>query len=310
MNEEKKYEESVLEVYGEDLVNKTYITNPAIARDEEIKKLILILLTPEKSGILVGKAGIGKTAVVEGLAYLIQKGEVPDKLKNFTVIKLNTMALVGGSGLKGEIAKRLRDLVEELKQKENIVLFIDEIHTLIGSAIDGSLDIANMLKPGLDRGSIKMIGATTTDEYERYLVRDRAFLRRFEKVELEEPNKEVTLKIVMGTIPKIENKTGARFKYSNFIVENIVKFLVEITSEYKRVFEIASRYPDITLALLSKAFSYAIYDNEQLVTLKHVYKAFVNANNIYPDVIEKERINFKEKFREIIAEENLNLDEG
>ena len=163
---------SILENYGENFQEKDYITNPAIGRDEQIKQLILILLTPDKSAVLLGKPGVGKTATVEGLAYRIQKGLVPDKLKDYQVIKVNTSALLGVDPVTGEA--KIQTLIDEIKEKNKLILFIDEIHTLIGSR-DDAMDFANMFKPAVDRGDIKVIGATTTEEYERYILRDKAF---------------------------------------------------------------------------------------------------------------------------------------
>jgi len=145
----------VLKQYGEDLTAKTYITNPAIARENEIKKLILVLLTPEKSGLLVGKPGIGKTAIVEGLAYLIQKNEVPDALKGYKIIKVNSSSLIGKITIQGKEELIIQLLVDELKNQEKTILFIDEIHTLMGGSGSSPMDLANILKPGLDRGDIK-----------------------------------------------------------------------------------------------------------------------------------------------------------
>ena len=203
---------SVLKQYGEDLTAKTYVTNPAIARESELKKLIMVLLTPEKSALLIGKPGIGKTAIVEGLAYLIQKNEVPDALKGYRIIKVNSVSLIGKIEKNGKEDLIIQLLVEELKQTTKTILFIDEIHTLIGGRSDSPMDLANILKPGLDRGDIKAIGATTTNEYDTYVIRDRAFLRRFERIDVEEPSEEVTVQILKGSLPKIEKQTGCKFK--------------------------------------------------------------------------------------------------
>jgi ATP-dependent Clp protease ATP-binding subunit ClpA len=299
---------SILEVYGEDLSSKQYITNPAIAREEEIKNLMLALLLPEKSAIIVGKPGIGKTALAEGLAYKIQRGEVPDALKKYRIIKINTSALLGSTTIDGNTDTKLQLLVNELKNKQDIILFIDEIHTIIGTGSEGgTIDFAQMLKPGLDRGSIKIIGATTTQEFERYLITDRALLRRFEKIDLEEPSQEVTVEILMGTLPKIEYQTGVKLDYSNFVIKKIMVFIVNMTSEYKRVHSFISSYPDIPLTLLSKAFSYALYDNSDKVKFKHIWKAISNFKGVYPDVIVKEQKAFKEEFKEYLDQEIVDL---
>ena len=143
-----------------------------------------------------------------------------------------------------------------------VILFIDETHTLIGNKEEGGLDFANILKPALARGNIKMIGATTSDEYDFYIVKDKAFLRRLQKIEISEPDGDSTVKILMGSLPKIEKQTGVNINYTNFEKEMLMKFIVEMTVEYNRVFESASRYPDICFNLLTKAFSYAIFDKE------------------------------------------------
>ena len=169
---------SIIEKYGEDLTKKTFITNPAIGRDEEINKMILALITPDKGALLVGKPGIGKTAIVEGLGYRIQNGLIPNALKNWRIIKINITSLLGNSVSGTQSENRLELLIQELKQTTNTILFIDEAHLLVNKQTStNNIDFANMLKPVLDRGTIKMIGATTTEEYETYILRDRAFLR-------------------------------------------------------------------------------------------------------------------------------------
>ena len=152
--------------YGEVLTEKEYVTDPAIARDDEIKKLIMVLLMPEKSGLLVGKAGIGKTAIVEGLAYRINNNEVPDALKGYKVIKITASSLLGNITVENREEPVINLFIKELEKMNKTIVFIDEIHTLIGARKDGPMDLANMLKTCLDRGTVKAIGATTTEEYE------------------------------------------------------------------------------------------------------------------------------------------------
>ena len=298
---------SVIQTYGEELVSKEYVTNPAIARDDEIKKLILTLLTPDKSGLLIGKAGIGKTAIVEGLAYRIQKGYIPDALKGYKIIKINSTSLLGKVIIDNSEEMVISVLMRELKGITKTILFIDEIHTLIGGRGDGPMDLANILKPALDRGDIKVVGATTTQEYEIYVVRDRAFLRRFEKIEVLEPTKEVTVEILMKSIPRIEHKTGAHIRYTNFITEMLMTSIVEATSPFKRVYGLAAMYPDVAFSVLSQAFSQAIYRNSDTVTILDVYNAIKFSKRIYPDTIIKELQDFKKKFKSICEEENIEL---
>ena len=302
MNNEKI---SMLERYGVDLTTKEYITDPAIARDEEIKQIILALLTPEKSALLVGKPGIGKTAIVEGLAYRIQKGLVPDALKNYSLIKVNITSLIGETMSEGQIENRMDLLVRELNDRLNTIIFIDETHLLVNKA--GGMDFANMLKAGLDRGQIKMIGATTTEEYEQYILRDRAFLRRFQKIDVLEADKPTVVKILMGTLPKLEYQTGVKVNYQPFVVEKIMSFIVDMTDEYKRVYEIASRYPDICLTIVANALTFALYDNRKIVSIMDFYRAIKNSKNIYYDVKIKEIANFKEKFKDLFEAEGIDI---
>lgn len=295
--------ESILEKIGENLTEVKYLVNPAIARDKELKELVMVLLTPEKSAVLVGKPGIGKTAIIEGLAYRIQLNDVPNALMGYQLYRINTPSLLGDYD--GE--NRVVSLVNELKTKEKIIIFIDEIHTLIGNNAEGALDLANMFKEGLSRGTIKLIGATTDYEYERYILRDKAFVRRFEKIEIEEPTQEMCVQILMRTVPKIEVQTGVKLPYSDFTKEKIMTFIVDMTSEYKRVYEISSRYPDIALTILRQAFSQALYENRTTVGMKNIYDAISSTKAIYPDVIKKELVKFKEIFAKELLEEGVNI---
>ena len=299
---------SVLETYGDDLTARKYVTNPAIARESEIKKLIITLLTPEKSALLIGKPGIGKTAIVEGLAYLINKGEVPDALKGYRLIKLNSNSLTGKITLANREEMALTLLVAELMKVEKTIIFIDEIHTLIGNG-NNSMDLANMLKPGLDRGTIKAIGATTTAEYDTYVVRDRAFLRRFEKIEVEEPDEATTVQILLGTLPKIEKQTGIKFRYNNYVAGMLVESIVSATSEFKRVYGLSAMYPDVAFSVLTQAFSHALFQNKKEVTIEDVYNAIKTSKRIYPDSIIKELNAFRVKFKDVCIEEGIYLPE-
>ena len=243
MNEQKP---SIIKLYGEVITDKSYITNPAIARDEEINRMILALITPDKSALLVGKPGIGKTAIVEGLAYRIHHNMVPNAIAGWKIIKINLPALFGKMVVNGAEVSKLQLLIDELDNVEKTILFIDEVHLLVnknGGAVD--LDFANMLKPYLDRGRILMIGATTSEEYEQYILRDRAFVRRFIKIEIAEAQGDDVVKILQGTTPKFEKNMGVTLNYTEFQRERIFQWMVEHTSEYKRVYEVQNRYPDI-----------------------------------------------------------------
>ena len=305
-----KPKKSMLEKYGENLTTKVYVTNPAIAREEEIEKTILTILTPEKSAILVGKAGIGKTAIVEGIAYKIQRDDVPNAIKGYDIIKVNTSSLLGKYETEdGTEELRINILLKEVEKAKNVILFIDEIHTLVIESRNSGVDFVNAMKPALSRGDVKVIGATTLDEYNQYLIRDKAFLRRFEKIDVQEPDAKTTVKILMGSYPRIEKQTGVKLAYSQFVIEKLMTFIVDMTSEYKRVYELGSRYPDNALALLSKAFSYAKFDNSPFVTFKHFYKAIMNCQSVYSNVVKEESEKFKKEFKEFLEKENVDLND-
>ena len=298
---------SVIDNMCEDLTAKEYVTNPAIARDDEIKKLMIVLLAPEKSALLVGKPGIGKTAIVEGLAYLIQNGNVPEALKGYKIVKVNSSTLMNKISVDGQEMLAINILVDELKNLSKIILFIDEVHTLVGANSESPVDLANILKPSLDRGDIKAIGATTTAEYETYVVRDRAFLRRFDKIDVLEPDEATTVEILMKSLPRYEHQTGIHFKYNDYVTGMLLESIVSATSEYKRIYGLSAMYPDVSFSVLSQAFSMALVDNRSEVTIVDVYNAIKISKRIYPDSIVKELTLFREKFAKICAEEGIEL---
>ena len=298
---------SVLKNYGEDLTNRVYVTDPAIARDEELQKLMMVLLTPEKSGLLVGKAGVGKTSIVEGLSYRILNDAVPNGLKGYRVVKINSSALLSKINLNGREEMVITLLVEELKNVEKTIIFIDEIHTLIGTGSSVNMDLANILKPAIDRGAVKVIGATTDIEYNTYVIRDRAFLRRFERIDVPEPSEATTVEILFKSLPKIEKSTGIKFRYNEYVTKMLLESIVSATSEYKRVYGLGAMYPDIAFSVLTAAFSQALFQNRPYVTTIDVYNAIKTSKRIYPDSIVRELAAFREKFKDVVAQEGIVL---
>lgn len=298
---------SVINSICDNLTDKEYVTNPAIAREEEIKKLMIVLLAPEKSALLVGKPGIGKTAIVEGLAYLIQRDMVPDVLKGYKILKVNSSSLMNKVTIGGNEMLAVNLLVDELKSMNKVILFIDEVHTLVGANSESPIDLANILKPCLDRGDIKAIGATTDIEYETYIVRDRAFLRRFDKIDVNEPDEATTVQILLKSLPRYEHQTGIHFKYNDYITTMLLESIVSATSEYKRTYGLSAMYPDVAFSVLSQAFSMALVDNRSEVTILDVYNAIKISKRIYPDSIIKELNAFREKFSKICIDEGIVL---
>ncbi len=206
-----------LEKYGHDLVQDVIDgkIDPVIGRDNEIRRIIEILSRKTKNNpVLIGEAGVGKTAVVEGLAWRIMKKDVPLNLRDKKIYSLDMGALIAGAKYRGEFEERLKAVLQEIEDSDgNIILFIDEIHNLVGAGkTEGSMDAANLLKPMLARGDIKCIGATTYNEYRKYFETDKALERRFQKVQIDEPSVEDTVSILRGLKPRFEAYHGVQIK--------------------------------------------------------------------------------------------------
>lgn len=245
-NPENTYE--VLEKYGKDLVElvKQGKIDPIIGRDDEIRRSVQILSRRNKNNpVLIGEPGVGKTAIVEGIAWRIVKGDVPETLKDKKIFSLDMGALISGAKYRGEFEERLKAIINTLEQsKGQIILFIDEVHNIVGAgSSEGSMDASNLLKPMLARGEIKVIGATTLDEYRKYIEKDAALERRFQPVLVEEPTVEETISILRGLKEKFEQFHGVR------ITDNALVEAAKLSSRY-----ISDRFlPDKAIDLLDEA---------------------------------------------------------
>ena len=210
---EQDNNENVLEKYGRNIIEdaKNGKIDPVIGRDEEIRSITRVLSRKTKNNpVLIGEPGVGKTAIVEGLALRIVKGDVPSSLKNKTIWELDMASLVAGAKYRGEFEERLKNVLNEVKKSDGeIIMFIDEIHMIVGTGrSDGAMDTSNILKPMLARGEIHVIGATTLNEYRQYIEKDGALERRFQKVKVEEPNVEDTITILRGLKERFEIHHG------------------------------------------------------------------------------------------------------
>ena len=239
-------EESAIALYTVNLAEKVSTLDPVIGRDKEINKIVEILSRKNKNNpILLGEPGVGKTAVVEGLVQKINEGDIPLNLRGKEVISLDLGSLLSGTAFRGEFEKRLKKLLNEI-DKEKYILFIDEIHTLVGAGkTEGSLDAVNLMKPMLARGELRCIGATTLDEYKQSFEKDGALERRFQKILVEEPSEEDTLNILKGLKSRYE--THHQIKISDEALESSVK----LSKRY-----LTDRYlPDKAFDLLDEACS-------------------------------------------------------
>lgn len=239
---------SILDKYGLDLTAqvKAGQIDPVIGRDREIKRVTEILNRRTKNNpVLTGEAGVGKTAVVEGLAQKIVDGDVPQKLLNKKVIRLDVVSLVQGTGIRGQFEQRMQELMDELKQKQDIILFIDEIHEIVGAGnAEGGMDAGNVLKPALARGEFQLVGATTLNEF-RTIEKDAALARRLQPVQVEEPSKEEALAILHGLRAKYESYHQVAY------TDEALESAIQLSTRY-----IQDRYlPDKAIDLLDEAGS-------------------------------------------------------
>ncbi|MGB9701510.1 MAG: Clp protease N-terminal domain-containing protein [Candidatus Kapaibacteriota bacterium] len=247
-NPEDKYQ--ALKRYGRNLTDdaRKGKLDPVIGREDEIRRVLQVLSRRTKNNpILIGEPGVGKTAIVDGIALRIVNGDVPEPLKSKEIIVLDTGSLVAGTSMRGQFEERIKAIVKEVIESEGqIILFIDEIHTLVGAgATEGSLDASNIIKPALSRGELHLIGATTLDEYQKYIEKDAALERRFQKVLVEPPSVEDTISILRGLKEKYEVHHGVR------ITDDAIIAAAKMSDRY-----ITDRFlPDKAIDLIDEAAS-------------------------------------------------------
>lgn len=291
-------EENVLEKYGRNITNDITARkiDPVIGRDDEIRSITRILSRKTKNNpVLIGEPGVGKTAIVEGLAQRIIKGDVPTSLKDKTIWELDMAALIAGAKYRGEFEERLKKVLEEIKKSEgNIIMFIDEIHTIVGTgALEGAMDTGNILKPMLARGEIHVIGATTLNEYRKYIEKDGALERRFQKIIVSEPTVEDTIAILRGLKERFEIHHGVT------IQDKALISAANLSNRY-----ITDRYlPDKAIDLVDEACATIRVQMDSVPTKLDELTRKIMKLEIEKEAIKKEKDELSKKRKEVIEKE-------
>lgn len=293
-NKGKKNKKLLLEELGTDLTKKAINgeLDPVIGREQEIKRVLEILSRRTKNNpLLIGEAGVGKTAIVEELSKMIASGEVPLSLKNKRIISLDMATAVAGTKYRGEFEERIRKILKEIEDNDDIILFIDEIHTLVGAGgAEGAIDASNIFKPALARGKLRCIGATTIDEYKKYIEADSALERRFQKVSIEVPNKETVREILM----KLKNI------YEKFhlviISDEIIDLIIDLSEKY--IYD--RNQPDKAIDLLDEVCAkVSLTESKEFKKYnsltKELQQILKNKNNAIIESRFDEAANYKEK---------------
>ena len=299
----KKSKKLLIEELGIDLTKKALNNeiDPVIGRDEEIERIIEILSRRTKNNpILIGEAGVGKTAIIEELSKRIITGNVPQQLKNKRIINLDMSSAVAGTKYRGEFEERINKIIKELENNKDIILFIDEVHTLVGAGgAEGAIDASNIMKPALSRGKIKIIGATTIEEYKKYIEKDAALERRFQKVLIEIPNKK-TVKTILLKLKPI---------YEKYHLVNISEEIIDLIIEYSEKYIYDRNEPDKSIDILDEVCAkVGIKESSDIKEYnelnKKLKKILTEKNNAIINNNFKQATKIKEKENEIMNKIN------
>lgn len=265
--------------------------NPSIGREKELESLQeILMISGDINPLIIGPAGVGKTSLVKGLVYQIQKGNVCNYLKDRKIIEVSAADLVSGCRHVGDFEQKMMNFID-FAQKENAIFFIDEFHAMIGlgQGSTGNLDGANILKPYLSEGKIKIIGATTEEEYNRIIKNDPAFTRRFEAVELTEPTGKLLYDIVNERISKLEIVNNMKFGRNKIERQSIIEALIELTEKNNkhRKYDCEINNPVLILNIIFRSFAKARMNNSDVVTIQNICDSIENNPNLYDSSIEK-----------------------
>ena len=296
-----------LDKYGFDLTKDKYIKDPSIGRDEEIKRIEQILLYPErdKSIIVTGVAGSGKTALVKGLAYRVQNGDVPKALKNLKIYSISSAVLVAGTKYVGTLEEKMKNILDEASQSKDILLFIDEIHQALGAgkSENDNTSVSEILKPYLDYGRVRVIGATTTDEYLEYVSSDEAFKTRFKRVNIKEPDNDITYQILDDLITSYNSLGNSNSPTSGLLVpslevtdeerDTIIRWLIDSTQEKYRTYDDRCSNPRLVLDIIKEAYAIAAFRDSNIVEIDDIKQALLLEERLYKYSREKQVENLK-----------------
>ena len=279
----KKVDEGIMKVlssFGNVLTNKKYFSNPAVGRDLEMKKLMVTLAQDKKNPIIVGESGVGKTAIVDALAYNIQQGNVPSFLKDKIILEVNPNELVAGCKYVGQFEEHMEQLMK-LRDKIDFIMFIDEIHTMygVGSSDKKASDMASMIKRYIDREDLKVIGTTTEEEYQKFFAKD-ALKRRFEKICVKEPDEEVIEIILDKVMEDYCRRSGLSFENENE-KQRIIDIIVDATDSKHRVYDDRVNNPDLAISIIDKAFAFAKVFDSDSINLENFIDSFSCCDRIY-----------------------------
>ena len=271
---------SELEKYGKILNKKNYIVAPTIGRETELKNLIITLAQDKKRPLIVGESGVGKTAIVDELAYRIKTGQVPTFLQGKVILEVNPSDIVAGCQYVGMFEENMTKLMK-LCEKLDVIVFIDEIHTIygIGSTKGKDGDMASMLKYYIDRTNLKVIGTTTEKEYQDFFSND-ALKRRFEKITVKEPTEDILYQIIDKVMIDYYRKNRIPFENEN-IRNQIVNIIINATEKNHRVYNDIVNNPDLAISIIDKAFAFAKTYDSQFITTKHFIESFECCDRIY-----------------------------
>ena len=251
------------ENYGIYLTDKKYSMNPAIGRDEEIRSLSKNLLIPKTGTILIGEPGVGKTAIVEGLSYQIQNSTICDLLKNKGVLSVSISALLAGCQYRGTFEQKINNLCDDLSNSKDVILFLDEMHATIGAggSMQNDLDMANMLKTFISNDQIKIIGCTTTYEYNKYFSNDKAFRRRFNVIEIKETSKEALYCILQTILEDLSLRFNIKVELSEFEINSVLELIIKLSLRKQKYSYELQKNPDSSIKLLTSCFAYMAISN-------------------------------------------------